>query len=82
MSDITTYIHMGVTVVTSLMAVVLAYLKLRDDKVAKDTKDDEVCKQDFQQLQTKVAVLEERINNEITMLSKLDDKLDQIRDKI
>jgi low affinity Fe/Cu permease len=82
MSDMTTYIHMSVTVITSLMAVVLAYLKLRDDKVKKEAVNDEVCKQDFQALQTKVSVLEERINNEIKMLDKLDDKLDQIRDKI
>jgi len=82
MTDFTTYIHMGVTIITSIMAVALAYLKLRDDKVKKQATDDEVCKQDFQSLQTKVAVLEERINNEITMLSKLDDKLDQIRDRL
>lgn len=82
MTDTINYIHMGVTVITSLMAVILAYLKLRDDKIKKEAIDSEVCKQDFQELQTKVAVLEERINNEITMLSKLDDKLDQIRNKL
>jgi len=82
MSDITTYIHMAVTTITSIVAVALAYLKFKDDKSSKETATADVCKQDFQALQTKVAVLEERINNEINMLDKLDDKLDQIRDEL
>ena len=82
MSDMSQYIHYGMTIVTSLVAIVLAYLKFKEAKIEKDVKDQEVCKADFAALSTKVAVLEERINNEITMLSKLDDKLDKIRDQL
>lgn len=78
MSDTTTYVHMAVTAITAIASVVLAYLKLRDDKASKERAPQEVCKQDIQDLQTKVAVLEERISNEISLLSKLEDKLDQI----
>ncbi len=82
MTDMTNYIHMGITLLTSIVVAIGAYLKMRESKISKDAKDEQVCHQEFQELQTKVAVLEERINNEIIMLSKLDDKLDQIRDRL
>jgi len=79
MSDTITLIHYCITGLTTVVVGLgVAFLKLKEKKVDADS----ICKQDFQELQTKVAVLEERINNEITMLSKLDDKLDQIRDRL
>lgn len=82
MTDIATHIQTGLTVFSTIAAIVLAYLKIRDAQIAKESKDEQVCKQDMQELQTKVAVLEERLDNEINMLDKLDSKLDQIRDKL
>lgn len=76
MTDTTTYIHMGVTALTAItVAAFGAYSKFKSKKLDVDN----VCHQDFQELKTKVAVLEERINNEVHLLEKLDDKLDEIR---
>ena len=82
MTDVAQYVHIGATAFASIMAAVLAYLKFRDSKVAKEAANDAVCQADLQELQTKVAVLEERISNEINLLSKLDDKLDKLRDQL
>lgn len=82
MTDFAPHIQTGLTVFSSITAVILAYLKIRDAQIAKEAKEDAVCQQDMQELQMKVAVLEERLDNEINMLDKLDSKLDQIRDKL
>lgn len=82
MSDVTSYIQTGLTIFTTISALILGYLKIRDAQVTKEAKDEQVCKLDMQQLQTKVAVLEERLDNEINILDKLGKKLDEIRDKL
>ncbi len=80
MSDMSTYVNVATTVISSIMAAIVVYYQFRKKKLEVD--DETVCHKDFQTLQTKVAVLEERLDNEINMLDKLSDKLDDIRDKL
>lgn len=64
--------------ITGLIALGTLYHTFKKDKDKKAS----VCQQEFQDLKTKVAVLEERMVNETHLLNKLDDKLDEvIRDK-
>lgn len=78
MSDTNTYIQYGITGLSLITSMVLAYMKVKEKKLENDS----VCEKDFQALQTKVSVLEERLSNEIHLLDKLSDKLDDIRDKL
>ncbi len=82
MTDMSTYIQAGATALSLITSMVLAILKFKEKKLSIEAEEQSVCRQDFQELQTKVAVLEERINNEISMLDKLETKLDQIRDQL
>ena len=68
MSDITTYIHYGVTVITTLSTVVLGYLAYRDKKI--DISNELHHK--ISELEISQAVIIERLNNNIEFTSKMD----------
>lgn len=82
MSDALQYVHYAVSALALLTGVVLAYLKYLDHQSAKDN----VCEAEFQQLKTKVSVMEERLNNEIAStgknLDKIADRIEQITEKL
>ena len=78
MSDITTYIHMGVTVITTLSTVFLAYIQYRDKKVTKEVDISQDLQQKLSDLEINQAVLTERLNNNIEFTSKMDEKIESI----
>ncbi len=81
-SDAVQITHYIITGITSLSTAVLAYMKLRDDKIKSDSQSNAVCKQDLQNLQIKIAVLEERLENEIDVQEKIERKLDNILEQL
>ena len=99
-SQTLTIIHYCITIFTSVVAVVLAYLKFKDDKLEKTEKKDSKLEdkllqhianeeQDFgkigdrlELLNVRLSVLEDRSVHEHQILDKLDNKIDEIRDKL
>jgi len=76
MSDITTYIHMGVTVITTLSTVFLAYIQYHDKKVTKEVDVSQDLQQKLSELEINQAVLTERLNNNIEFANKMNEKID------
>jgi len=78
MSDITTYIHMGVTVITTLSTVFLAYIQYHDKKVTKEVDVSQDLQQKLSELEINQAVLTERLNNNIEFANKMNEKIDSL----
>ena len=76
MSDLTTYLHMFVTVITTLSTVVLGYLAYRDKKIVKELDSSQDLWQKIADLEINQAVLTERLNNQIEVSNKMDEKID------
>ena len=77
-ADTITLIHEGLSVVTGIGMMVLAYLKFREGKSRKEIEDVKDHTVEMNEMKLKLAVLEERLSSEIHLLDKLDDKLSQL----
>jgi len=73
MSDLTTYLHMGVTVVTTLSTLFLAYIQYRDKKVASSVNFYQNINEKIKELEINFNILQERVNNNREELNKLID---------
>ncbi len=74
MIDTIQVVHISITTITTLSTIVLGWITFFKDK----GKEERLCEIERQALHTKVSVLEERLDNEIHLLEKLDDKLDRV----
>lgn len=77
-ADTITLIHEGLSVVTGVGMMILAYLKFREKKSERDDQEAKDNTAEINELKLKLAVLEERLSSEIHLLDKLDDKLSQL----
>lgn len=68
--EITVYIH-AINAIIALIALYLSIKKNRDNKSA-------VCEKEFNDLKTKVYLIEDRVSRDIKDIEKLDIKLDDI----
>ena len=75
-------IHLCLTGATLVGGLVLGYFKLKDKSESRESKEQRVCFKDMQEIKTKLAVLESRLNNEAHLLDRLADTLDDVRDKL
>lgn len=78
MADTVTLIHEGLSVVTGIGMMILAYLKFQEGKSQKEIQSVKDDTEEINEIKLKLAVLEERLSSEIHLLDKLDDKLSQL----
>lgn len=67
-------IHISITVITTLSTVILGWISFHKES----DKEDKACEIERNDLKMKVFILEERINNQIDILDKLDSKIDEV----
>jgi len=63
-------------IVTGILGIATIVQSIRKDRSTKDA----VCQQEFQNLKIQVAVLETKVENELHLLEKLDQKLDKLNE--
>jgi hypothetical protein len=82
MSDLTTYIHVGVTILTALGAAFLAITQYHDKRLTEKMDAAQDFKQKIIDLELNQAVLTERLNGEKENITKIDDKINVIMKKL
>jgi low affinity Fe/Cu permease len=82
MNDLATYIHVGVTIVTAIGAVLLAITQYHDKKLTKEVDSSLDFKQKIIDLEKNQAVIIERLNDQKETITKADDRINILINKL
>ena len=82
MTDTISIIHMCFTGATVVGGLVLAYLKIKSKESMHNSDEKYACQKDMQDIKTKVAVIENRLDNERELLEKIESTVEHIREKL
>lgn len=74
--------ELNITTIVAFCSLVVAAVALMANLFRSSKKESKEDAKETQDVQVRLAILEERGNNELVLLKKLEDKLDEIEDKL
>lgn len=74
--------ELNITTIVAFCSLVVAAVSLMANLFRGSKKESKEDAKETQDVQVRLAILEERGNNELVLLKKLEDKLDEIEDKL
>jgi hypothetical protein len=71
-------IHFIITTILAFWAGLSAWLQFKQSRKVASDQEHAACQEDSNKLDVRLAVLEERMHNQMELLNKLDSKIDEV----